>query len=664
MGLLLTEAPVSEAVHAEAELARALDEAVLRVLGAQDGSDEDATAAVEQVLAHLDGRAGDAVGAASALGLQQQAVALDGLEVTQEVQDLGHSVPLVAGKTTIVRAYLGYPQEVSVRGELHVARAATGPWQTVLSLGPAELAPSRSGGSSAQLRSRRLDLVLSLNFRLPDELTAAGKLWLRMGSVQRTTGTPLPSLAALTTRTVTFRRAAPLRLRLVRLRYRMGSPPRTHEPSATDTNLIASWLRRAYPIARLDLTTTTVNAAPAPRFEAAQINAQLLSLRAVDVATGTDARTHYYGMVADSGFFMRGRASDIPQRPRPGTVASGPTGPGSSGWDFDGSYGDWYGAHELGHTFGRFHAEFCGASGGTSYPYPNGQLAGPDERFVGVDVGDPALGLPMRVLRGTKSHDVMTYCDHEWLSAFTYQGIFDRLAAEDALPADRGGRQDAEDMFRMATGSEEDGTPDAPVVRLIAAVNLTRASGSITAILPFGGEDEADAASGAFPHDVTIRVRDARGNVLDERPVRFVPSACEDPDEDVTGVVDTDVPTPAGAASIEVLVDGEVVDSRPVGGEAVPVGELLSLDEDSTGGAALDMLELRWNGPDAPSAQRYIIQISEDEGASWRTVAVGLTEPAVSLRRDELASDEITVRVLTTTGSGDTEVRTDTVRVR
>ena len=46
----------------------------------------------------------------------------------------------------------------------------------------------------------------------------------------------------------------------------------------------------------------------------------------VDISV--DARTHYYGMVAESGFFMRGLASDIPQTPQPGTVASGPTGPG------------------------------------------------------------------------------------------------------------------------------------------------------------------------------------------------------------------------------------------------------------------------------------------------------------------------------------------------
>ena len=30
-----------------------------------------------------------------------------------------------------------------------------------------------------------------------------------------------------------------------------------------------------------------------------------------------------------------------------------PTGSGAGGWDTDGSYGDWYGGHELAHSFGR-----------------------------------------------------------------------------------------------------------------------------------------------------------------------------------------------------------------------------------------------------------------------------------------------------------------------
>ena len=664
MGRMRPEVELPESVREEVALAQAVEEVVARVAPAQraDASDTETAAVVEQVLAELAAATGGPApeaGPATTMPI----VFLDALEVTQEVQDLAHSVPLIAGKPTIVRAYLRYaPGPVEVRGELRMARSQFGPWQTVASLGPAQLDPSRSGGSLAELRSRRANLDFSLNFRVPANLTTAGTLWLRMapGPVWRTTGTPLASLAWLPVRTVTFRQAVPLRMRLVRLRYTMGTPPVTHEPRAIDVALIESWLRRAYPIAQLQLTTTAATATPAPPFHASLINAQLIALRAVDVGTpGTDARTHYYGMVADSGFFMQGLASGIPQTPDPATVASGPTGPSAFPWDDDGSYGDWYGGHELGHTLGRFHAEFCGAPLGAPYPFANGQLSDADEAFVGIDVGDPAVGLPMRVMGGIDCHDVMSYCDDQWLSSFTYGEVYTRLVAEDALPAGATGGPAAATMLTGAEGARPLG------MRLIAALNLTRTSGSITAVLPTAGGGDAPAR-GAEPYETTVRILDANGAILDERPVPFQRSVREDPDEDVTGVVDVVLPTPEGAASIELLVDGQVVDSYPVGGEPAPVGELVRADREAAGpgGTPGGTLELRWAVPEAPPGQRYIVQVSDDTGATWQTVAVGLAEPAVTLTSDDLKGDEVTVRILATTGSGTTVVRTDTVPVR
>ena len=88
------------------------------------------------------------------------------------------------------------------------------------------------------------------------------------------------------------------------------------------------------------------------------------------IFSGEDGRVVYYGVVDDGGGFMRGKAAGIP-----GTIAAGPSGPGDWGWDFDGSYNDWYGGHEIGHTRGRYHAEFCGAGGGAAYPYPGGRIS-------------------------------------------------------------------------------------------------------------------------------------------------------------------------------------------------------------------------------------------------------------------------------------------------
>src|SRR5262249_50799570 len=130
-------------------------------------------------------------------------------------------------------------------------------------------------------------------------------------------------------------------------------------------------------------------------------------------------------------------AFTIPGTPQPDVVASGPVGvPNGFAGDHDASYADWYGAHELGHTFGRYHPGFPPGKQDASdanFPYAGGCISPPDGKFAGFDVGDPALNLPMVALAGIDHHDVMTYADDQWLSPYTYKAILDRLIAEEAL---------------------------------------------------------------------------------------------------------------------------------------------------------------------------------------------------------------------------------------
>ena len=232
------------------------------------------------------------------------------------------------------------------------------------------------------------------------------------------------------------------------------------------------------------------------------VNAQIAAIRALDMAAGGDERTHYYGLVSDAGFFMRGCTAGIPSSPSPSTVASGPTGPATWGWDGDGSYGDWYGGHELGHTYGRRHPGFCGETQSDldNYPFDNGQLANSDASFAGFDVGDPVNGLPMAVLRGTQWHDVMTYCDLQWLSAYTYLGVRRRLADEDNLertegPVPAGLAREAvrtnvsRTMLRRKRcrrGGGRRRRPPRPevIVSVVARVNLTKRTGRIEFVNP------------------------------------------------------------------------------------------------------------------------------------------------------------------------------------
>ena len=333
--------------------------------------------------------------------------------------------------------------------------------------------------------------------------------------------------------------------------YMQGSPPVTFTPGNVDFDLFDSWLSRAYPVAQVVSSRVLVTAAAAPPFSCGDINAQIAAIRVLDVASGEDSRTHYYGMVSDGGFFMRGCAAGIPFGPAPATAASGPTGAGTWGWDLDGSYGDWYGGMKLGHTFGRFHPGFCGETHDdlTNYPYDNGQLGGSDASFAGFDVGDPANGVPMAPLPGTVWRDVMTYCHDQWLSAYTYLGVRRRLIDEGSSMSSASGNRGSERRATNRTaGRPDERFPRAPtpfarpsaeqreiLVSVVATVNVTRDEGKIRYVNPLPGA----LLSGIEPESpVLLRVKSEKDQTLHSYPVLVNIYTELAPEEDREGLVD------------------------------------------------------------------------------------------------------------------------------
>ena len=359
-----------------------------------------------------------------------------GVEVVQCVQDLQNSVPLIAGKTTIVRVYLD-PASVSAAGQVtgEIAWSRGGGDTFLPAMNSVRLNPS----APDNLKDQREALEKSLNFRLPAAAIAAGRLSLRITRIFPPGSADLP-VVPFNIAPVTFSAAPPLRIRVIGLRYRVGTT--TVSPAAVHFSFLRSFLQRAYPVAAVEWSHIVVDAdfpAPFNNDTVDLCNAQIAALRSREVSSGVDPRTHYYGLVNDNGGqnFMRGKAFAIPGTAQPDTVASGPGGvPNGFAGDRDKSYADWYGAHELGHTFGRFHPGFPVGQQDASdaqFPYADGCLSSPDDKYVGVDTGDHELDLPAAALPGLTYHDVMTYADNQWLSAYTYQAILARLLEEDAL---------------------------------------------------------------------------------------------------------------------------------------------------------------------------------------------------------------------------------------
>src|SRR5262249_11421335 len=171
---------------------------------------------------------------------------LDAIEITQAVQDLSETVPLVARKRTFVRVYLGLQSgALSVEGELRVSRTSHGPWVSVPSMGVAQLDGSRHGTTLADLRSRRDTLDYSLNFRLPPKLTTQGTIWVKLHKVREVgSGHPVHVDDPIGIKSAAFTTGPPLRLRVINLRYTTGTPAVTYAATASDLAHLQSWLGR------------------------------------------------------------------------------------------------------------------------------------------------------------------------------------------------------------------------------------------------------------------------------------------------------------------------------------------------------------------------------------------------------------------------------------
>ncbi len=329
----------------------------------------------------------------------------------------------------------------------------------------------------------------------------------------------------------------------------------------------------------------------------------------------------YYGLVADAGGFMRGNSGSIPSG-----QASGPAGvpgvnanpAGASGWDTDGTYADWYGTHELGHTLERYHAEFCGAGGGRSYPYPNGIIGGPSTnmtRYFGFDAGDAGAGITTRVVPNTWT-DNMSYCASEWISDFTYTGI--RTYIQNNLPSVQAAAMPA------VSGD---------FLSVYGMIDLAEQS----AQLPFVSRQREVAelpplVAGPFH----IRLLDAGNSVLADYP--FTPTG-EGGDQDNVRLIQQIVDWQPGTRRIAIYADeaGRVIGSKAV--SANPPSVTIDARSGGTSLPATGPVVLEWTGSDPDNdALEYTILYSFDDRTTWRTLATMIMADEFSLDAGELES--------------------------
>lgn len=533
----------------------------------------------------------------------------DKLEVTQASQDLNNSVRLVKNKRTFVRFHAH--SVFWTRTTYAILYAFRG--GTMRILYPIN---QPSGNINIHPSPDRGVLNHSFLFELPSRFKEGNVTLIAVlnPSTSWRTRSPIETSYAnnVASTVVSFETVPRLNLVLYRVGYASGGT--TYYPPASHATQLVNWLKRAYPIDRISVWyRTTYRSGGRP--SCGDVNSILTSKRIWDILFGwsssVPSSAHYYGMVDDGGGFMRGCAMGIPHH-----IASGPTGTGTWGWDFDGSYGDWYGGHELAHTYGRYHAEFCGAGGGVAYPYANGRISpvlSGNTAIYGFNIGT-------KDIYGPNWKDVMTYCSNQWMSDFTYEGLMTYFQTHPIL---------ATTSARLEQDKQD---------RLMVVGTINQSTGEVVLQPFFVVPDAEDAVERDENGAYAIVLRDAAGAELARYP--FTPYEMhedgptlqqEQGDSGVTYLLISElVPYVEGTASVDIEGPDQQVITTVKPGSASPTVTITS----PNGGEVLsgDTITVEWTASDPDGdTLRFNVQYSPDNGATWEMIAQGIEDTSVEL---------------------------------
>ncbi|MFN8533032.1 MAG: hypothetical protein U0556_05765 [Dehalococcoidia bacterium] len=586
------------------------------------------------------------------------------IEVTQGIQNLSNGVPLIKGRRTFVRVHVK-SDGPSVSG---VTAKLTNPDAPLLTLWPVN-----SSGKLLTVPSSpdRATINHSFLFELPWSWVSGSSLRLQ-AEVNPNRIPPQASYAnnVMSVGPLTLKNSPRLKVQFVAWGYQLNN--QIYYPNIiNDVSLTYSWLLRAYPLASTltfanDTSTPGLNvntwyvfdeslgtrvdrsAAACDEVEkdangkwvansslcaAALTNALMPGMRSEN---GISPSIFFYGMISDAaGIFPRGFATD-------GKVSSGPVGTPVGSWDKDKTYGDWYAGHEIGHTLGRGHpsangddpatkntVEGCGHSrDDPSYPYPDAKIGPNDGSLMGFDPGDAGFQIKPAVLPGTIWTDVMSYCSSEWLSDYTYNGMYEYMIANpSSIVAQRFEPKVEGDLLSVGGLIYSSGAAFTRVSRIPSATSIpARPPGPYSIRLL--AADGTNLATYSFT-----------GYALHEMPVP-------------TTTFDQIVPFVAGTRIVQIArnADNVVLGSRTISANPPSVGAVAL--QPAPSGPVSGVATLGWTASDADGDPlRFDVLYSRDGGVSFQPVVAGVAGASVSFDTARLGGGTAIFRVVASDGA-------------
>jgi hypothetical protein len=320
-------------------------------------------------------------------------IRIDGLYLTQSIQTYTGTVPLVKGRDGYLRVFVTanasniVAPQVRVRfyhGPSLVSTLTIAPPSTSVPLSPDEGALSSSWNVAVSRTLIQPGLAVLADVDPGNAVAEADETDNQFPA----SGTPLPlDVHVSPTFSVRF---VPV---VQSVNGRQGNVT-----NANKDDFLAATMRM-HPLAAYDADLRAPYTTTAPALDAGNDNnAWTTILSQVDALRATDASSRYYFGVVSPSY---------------GTGVAGIGyigGQTAIGWDKNGA--DEVAAHEWGHNWGRSHAP-CGHPSGPdgNYPYAGGAIGA-----YGLDVASLSLKPPTFT-------DIMGYCNNEWISDYTYEGV-------------------------------------------------------------------------------------------------------------------------------------------------------------------------------------------------------------------------------------------------